>query len=87
MMEYGITHIVYGYPSGNQNVVSKIDNFIKNLRFSVSETIVFVPIDEHFSSTQASVITGDLGHKHISQDAVSAMVLLERRMETQSPNK
>ena len=76
--QYRITTIVYGYPEGNKGVMTKIDKFITWLKFSVPDTVTFHPIDEHYSSTQASNITGDLGSKHISQDTVSAMVILER---------
>ncbi len=78
MMQYQIETVLYGYPTGNRNVIAKIDNFIKNMKYCVSDTVIFQPIDEHYSSTQASEVTGDLGRKHISQDTVSAMILLER---------
>jgi RNase H-fold protein (predicted Holliday junction resolvase) len=78
MMQYQIDMVLYGYPTGNRNVIAKIDNFIKNMKYCVSDTVVFQPIDEHYSSTQASDLTWDLGKKHISQDTVSAMILLER---------
>jgi RNase H-fold protein (predicted Holliday junction resolvase) len=78
IMKYDISLIVCGTPSGNTNVVDKINNFLKNLKFCVPDTVIFTSIDEHYSSTQASNITGDLGSKHISQDTVSAMVILER---------
>lgn len=77
-MKYNIETIVCGTPSGNTNVVDKINKFLKNLKFCVPDTVIFSSIDEHYSSTQASNITGDLGTKHISQDTVSAMVILER---------
>ena len=78
VMKYNIETIVCGTPSGNTNVVDKINKFLKNLKFCVPDTVIFSSIDEHYSSTQASNITGDLGTKHISQDTVSAMVILER---------
>ncbi len=76
--QYGIDTIVYGYPEGNKGVMGKIDKFIASLQFSVADTVTFYPIDEHYSSTQASNITWDLDRKHISQDTISAMVILER---------
>lgn len=76
--QYTIDTIVYGYPEWNKGVMSKIDRFIQSLKFSVADTVVFHPIDEHYSSTEASNITWDLDHKHISQDTISAMVILER---------
>lgn len=79
MMQYQIETVLYGYPTGNRNVIAKIDNFIKNMKYCVADTVVFQSIDEHYSSTQASDLTWDLGKKHISQDTVSAMILLERR--------
>lgn len=78
IMQYQIDTVVYGYPTGNRNVIAKIDNFINNMKYCVSDTVMFQSIDEHYSSTQASDVTGDLGRKHISQDTVSAMILLER---------
>jgi RNase H-fold protein (predicted Holliday junction resolvase) len=78
IMTYNIHTIVCGTPSGNTNVVSRIDNFLRNLKMCVPDTVVFTSIDEHYSSTQASDVTWDLGRKHISQDTVSAMVILER---------
>lgn len=81
--QQGITHIVYGYPTGNKWVIGKIDSFIKSLQYCIPDTVTVEPIDEHYSSTQASDITGDLGSKHISQDTVSAMVILERWKDTQ----
>lgn len=82
-MQYRIDTILYGYPKGNHAVTTKIDAFIKNLTFSVSSDISFHAIDEHFSSTQASERSGDVGKKHISQDTISAMVILERFLATQ----
>ena len=79
MIQYQIKLILYGYPTGNHNVTAKINNFIKNMKYCVSDTVTFQSIDEHYSSTQASEVTGDLGRKHISQDTVSAMILLDRR--------
>ena len=81
IMKYNITIVVCGTPSWNKNVVDKINNFIKNLKFCVPDTVTFASIDEHYSSTQASNITGDLWKKHISQDTVSAMIILERWKE------
>lgn len=78
VMKYKIDTIVCGTPSGNTNIVDRINNFLKNLKLCVPDTVIFTSIDEHYSSTQASNITGDLGTKHISQDTVSAMVILER---------
>lgn len=78
IMEYAIDVVVYGYPTGNTGVIKKIDTFINNMKYCVADTVVFQSIDEHYSSTQASDVTGDLGRKHISQDTVSAMILLER---------
>lgn len=60
--------------------MGKIDKFITSLKFSVADTVSFASIDEHYSSTQASNITGDLDRKHISQDTISAMVILERHL-------
>lgn len=80
--QYAIDTIVYGYPEGNKGITKRIDNFIHSLKFSVVDTVSFVSIDEHYSSTQASNVTWDLGHKHISQDTVSAMVILERYLKT-----
>lgn len=77
-MKYHIDTIVCGIPSGNKNIVEKINNFIKNLQICLPDTVKVEFIDEHYSSTQASNITGDLGAKHISQDTVSAMVILDR---------
>lgn len=57
ILEYRIDTIVYGYPQGNKALMSKIDSFVTNLQFSVEDSIVFVPIDEHYSSVQASAIT------------------------------
>jgi RNase H-fold protein (predicted Holliday junction resolvase) len=85
IMKYNITIVVCGSPSWNKNVVDRINNFIKNLKICVSDTVTFASIDEHYSSTQASNITGDLWKKHISQDTVSAMVILERwKQQTKS---
>ena len=84
VMKYSIDTIICGTPSGNKSVVDRINNFIKNLKFCVPDTIEFVYIDEHYSSTQASDITWDLGSKHISQDTVSAMVILERWKASQA---
>lgn len=81
MMEYKISTVLYGYPTGNKTVVSKIDGFVKNMKYCVSDSVVFEPIDEHYSSTEASDRTGDRDRKHISQDTVSAMMLLERWMK------
>jgi len=78
VMKYSIDTIVCGTPTGNTHVVDRINNFLKNLKLCVPDTVTFESIDEHYSSTQASNITGDLGSKHISQDTVSAMVILER---------
>ena len=78
IMKYNITIVVCGSPSWNKNVVDRINNFIKNLKLCVPDTVTFTSIDEHYSSTQASNITWDLWKKHISQDTVSAMVILER---------
>ena len=78
VMKYHIDTIVCGIPSGNKNIVEKISNFIKNLQICLPDTVKVEFIDEHYSSTQASNITGDLWSKHISQDTVSAMVILER---------
>ncbi len=79
VMKYNTNIIICGTPSGNTNVVNRINNFLKNLKMCVPNTVVFESVDEHYSSTQASNITGDLWVKHISQDTVSAMVILERR--------
>ena len=78
VMQYRIDTVLYGYPTGNRNVVAKIDNFVNNMKYCVADTVMFQSIDEHYSSTQASDLTWDLGKKHISQDTVSAMILLER---------
>lgn len=56
-MQYQIDTIIYGYPDGNISVTEKIDKFINSLTISVSENITFHPIDEHYSSVQASSIT------------------------------
>ena len=82
-MEYKIDRFLYGSPRGNKNIVEKIARFIKNMTYCVWEHVVFEEIDEHYSSAEASDRTGDLGHKHISQDTVSAMMLLERRLKKQ----
>lgn len=79
IMKYRIDTIVCGTPSGNTNVVDRINKFITNLKMCVPDTVAFEFTDEHYSSTQASDVTGDLGQKHISQDTVSAMIILERR--------
>lgn len=84
ILEYRIDTIVYGYPQGNKALMSKIDSFVTNLQFSVEDSIVFVPIDEHYSSVQASAITWDFATKDISQDTIAAMVILERWLETSS---
>ena len=84
MMQYQIDTVIYGYPTGNRNVITKIDNFIKNMKYCVSDTVVFQSIDEHYTSTQASARTGDLDRKHISQDTVSAMIMLERWKASQT---
>lgn len=55
--EYSIDTIVYGYPEGNKGITKRIDSFIHSLKFSVADTVSFVPIDEHYSSTQASNVT------------------------------
>lgn len=81
MMEYKIERVLYGYPTGNKGVLEKIDRFVQNMRYCVSDQVVFEAIDEHYSSTEASDRTGDLDRKHISQDTVSAMMLLERWMK------
>jgi RNase H-fold protein (predicted Holliday junction resolvase) len=78
VMKYQIDTIVCGSPSGNISVVDKIASFIINLKLCVPDTVKFDFIDEHYSSTQASDRTNDLDHKHISQDTVSAMIILER---------
>ena len=76
--QYKIDTVVYGYPEWNKGVMAKIDKFVQSLKFSVADTVTFYSIDEHYSSTQASNITWDLDRKHISQDTISAMVILER---------
>ena len=81
--QYNIDTIVYGYPEGNFGIMKRIDSFIRSLQFSVADTVIFTSIDEHYSSTQASNITWDLDRKHISQDTISAMVILERWMANQ----
>lgn len=53
MMEYKISTVLYGYPTGNKTVVSKIDGFVKNMKYCVADSVVFEPIDEHYSSTEA----------------------------------
>jgi len=78
MVQYHIDMVVYGCPTGNDGIVRKIESFIQSLRYCVSSDVVFQSIDEHYSSTQASDRTGDFDKKHISQDTVSAMILLER---------
>lgn len=55
--QYAIDTIVYGYPEGNKGITKRIDNFIHSLKFSVVDTVSFVSIDEHYSSTQASNVT------------------------------
>ena len=55
--QYAIDTIVYGYPEGNFGITKRIDSFIRSLQFSVADTVMFHPIDEHYSSTQASNIT------------------------------
>ena len=79
VIEYKITRILYGYPTWNNGTIWKIENFIKNMKYCVAETVSFEAIDEHYSSTEASNRTGDFNCKHISQDTVSAMMLFERR--------
>jgi hypothetical protein len=59
-MKYNTNIIICGTPSGNTNVVNRINNFLKNLKMCVPNTVVFESVDEHYSSTQASNITGDL---------------------------
>ena len=55
--QYNIDTIVYGYPEGNKSITKRIDSFVQSLKFSVADTVIFTPIDEHYSSTQASNIT------------------------------
>lgn len=81
-VQYRITTLVYGYPQGNEAVGQKIDKFISALKFSLDPETKFFPVDEHYSSVQAGEITGDIDHKHISQDTVSAMVILERYLSS-----
>ncbi len=78
VMRYQIDHIVYGYPMGNHTITSKIDKFVSSLKFSLPETIIYTPIDEHYSSVQASDMSWDFWKKHIWQDVMSAMVILEQ---------
>lgn len=79
--QYKIDTILYGYPTWNPKISSSIDKFISNLQLSVDSSIHFIKIDEHYSSVEAADRTGDVWQKHISQDTVSAMVLIERYME------
>ena len=86
VIEKSITTIVVGYPERNKALTVSIDKFITNLGYSIDPRIQIIRIDEHFSSVQASELTHITSwsyRKDISQDTVSAMVLLERRKEWQ----
>lgn len=78
VMRYRIDHIIYGYPSGNTNIIKKITHFVTQLKTCLPDTVMFHPIDEHFSSVQASARTGDFDHKHVGQDSIVAMIMLEQ---------
>lgn len=78
VIRYHIDHIVYGYPVWNHTVITKIEKFISSLKLSLPDTIMYTSIDEHYSSVQASDMSGDFWKKHIGQDVMSAMIMLEQ---------
>jgi len=81
VMEKSVSTIIVGYPERNKAMTTQIDKFIINLGYSVDSSIPIIRVDEHFSSVQASdltTITTGSYRKDISQDTVSAMVILER---------
>lgn len=85
VIEKSVSAIIIGYPERNKAVTEAIDKFIRSLQYSIDPSIEIVRIDEHFSSVQASNlthITSGSYRKDISQDTVSAMVLLERWKES-----
>lgn len=79
IQKYGTDKIVVWFPSQNEMIQGKIDEFIKELSMVVPEKDI-VKIDEDYSSIEAKA---DLGtyEKNYETDIVAAMKILKRYFE------
>jgi len=74
---HSVSKIVIGYPQRQKDIQTKIDNFIKTLKFSIHPNIEFVRVDEDYTSVQSGEIVSNF-KKNVAEDTVSAMVILDR---------
>ena len=82
--EKRITHVIIGKPFVDPQKVNKkqermcllIDVFAEELQAKLHTDIVFGFVDEHYSSAMAWATLGDFT-KHVGEDVVAAMKLLE----------
>jgi len=77
------TKVVVWRPARQKNIQVKIDKFISKLSMTIDPEIEFIKVNEDYSSVESWAITSNFT-KHMAEDAVSAMVILERRLAQKS---
>ncbi len=83
IMRHRISRIVIWMPSKQEDIQDKIQKFIDNLKLVIESTIVIETIDEDYTSVQSGEITSNF-KKNVAEDTISAMLILQRRVDQEA---
>lgn len=81
LKRYNVRTIVLWWPTKQKDIQEKITKFINNLNYIIEkDEITIEVIDEDYSSVESGEIVSDF-KKNATSDTISAMIILERRLE------
>ena len=81
LKRYNVRTIVLGWPTKQKDIQEKITKFINNLNYIIEkDEITIEVVDEDYSSVESGEIVSDF-KKNATSDTISAMIILERRLE------
>jgi RNase H-fold protein (predicted Holliday junction resolvase) len=73
--------IIIGMPARQKDVQEKIQEFVKQLRYVIHQDTEIKFIEEDYTSVQSGEIVSNF-KKNVAEDTVSAMIILERRLQS-----
>lgn len=81
LKRYNVRTIVLWWPTKQKDIQEKITKFINNLNYIIEkDEITIEVVDEDYSSVESGEIVSDF-KKNATSDTISAMIILERRLE------
>ena len=83
IVRHRISKIVIWMPSKQKDIQEKIQKFIDNLIIMIASTITIETIDEDYTSVQSGEITSNF-KKNVAEDTISAMLILQRRIDQEA---